>query len=54
MCVDKGGKVHGIRPMLPSRDLYMQRCIVQLILLLPMVYPIIHTVEIGYRFMQHF
>jgi hypothetical protein len=44
MCVDNGGKVHGIRPMLPSRDFYMQRCIVQLILLLHMVYPITHVV----------
>ena len=44
MCVDNDSKVHGIRPMLPSRDFYMQRCIVQLILLLPMVYPITHTV----------
>ena len=44
MCVYIGSKVHGIRPMLPSKDFYMQRCIVQLILLLPMVYPITHTV----------
>ena len=44
MCVDIGSKVQGIRPMLPSRDFYMQICIVQLILLLPMVYPITHTV----------
>jgi hypothetical protein len=29
MCVDNGGKVHDMRPMLPSR--------------LPMVYPITHT-----------
>ena len=43
MCVYNGGKVHGIRPMLPSRDFYMQRCIVQLVLLLPIVYPITHT-----------
>jgi hypothetical protein len=43
MCVDNGVKVHGIRPMLPSRDFYMQRCIVPLVLLLPMVYPITHT-----------
>jgi hypothetical protein len=43
MCVYNGGKVHGILPMLPSRDFYMQRCIVQLVLLLPMVYPITHT-----------
>ena len=43
MCVYNGGKVHGIRPMLPSKDFYMQRCIVQLVLLLPMVYPITHT-----------
>ena len=44
MCVYIGSKVHDIRPMLPSKDFYMQRCIVQLILLLPMVYPITHTV----------
>jgi hypothetical protein len=44
MCVYIGSKVHGIMPMLPSKDFYMQRCIVQLILLLPMVYPITHTV----------
>ena len=43
MFVDNGSKVHGIRPMLPSRDFYMQRCIVQLVLLLPMVYPITQT-----------
>jgi hypothetical protein len=36
--------VHDIRPMQPSRDFYMQSCIVQLILLLPMVYLITHTV----------
>jgi hypothetical protein len=44
MCVYIGSKVHDIKPMLPSKDFYMQRCIVQLILLLPMVYPITHTV----------
>jgi hypothetical protein len=44
MCIDNGGKVHDIRPMLPSRDFYMLRCIVQLVLLLPMVYPITDTV----------
>ncbi len=43
MCVYIGSKVHGIKPMLTSKDFYMQRCIVQLILLLPMVYPITHT-----------
>jgi hypothetical protein len=44
MCIDNGSKAHGIRPMLPSKDFNMQRCIVQLVLLLPMVYPITHTV----------
>ena len=44
MCAYIGSKVHGIRLMLPSKDFYMQRCIVQLVLLLPMVYPITHTV----------
>jgi hypothetical protein len=44
VCTYNGSKVHGIRPMLPSTDVHMQRCIVQLILLLPMVYPITHTV----------
>jgi hypothetical protein len=44
MCVYNGGKVHNIRPMLQSRDFYMQGCIVQLVLLLPMIYPITHTV----------
>jgi hypothetical protein len=43
MCVDNGCKVHGIRPMLPDIDFYMQRCIVQLVLLLFVVYPITHT-----------
>ena len=43
MCVDIGSKVHGINPMLPSRDFYVQKCIVQLVLSLPMVYPITHT-----------
>jgi hypothetical protein len=43
MCVYIGSEVHGIRPMLPSRDFYVQKCIVQLVLSLPMVYPIIHT-----------
>jgi hypothetical protein len=43
MCVDIGSKVHGIRPMLPSRDFYVQKCIVQLVLSLSMVYPITHT-----------
>jgi hypothetical protein len=48
MCIDNGGEVHDIKPMLPSRDFYMQRCIVQLILLLPMVYPITHIgLELG-------
>jgi len=44
MCVYNGGKVHGIRPMLTSRNFYMQICIVQLVLLFPMVYQITHTV----------
>ena len=43
MCVDIGSKVHGIRPMLSRRDFYVQKCIVQLVLLLPMVYLITHT-----------
>jgi hypothetical protein len=43
VCVCIGSKVHRIRPMLPGRGFYMQRCIVQLVLSLPMVYPIIHT-----------
>jgi hypothetical protein len=43
VCVYIGSEVHDIRPMLPSRDFYMQRCIVQLVLLLPMVYPITQT-----------
>jgi hypothetical protein len=34
--------------MLPSRDFYMQRYIVRLVLSLPMVYPITHTtLELG-------
>jgi hypothetical protein len=44
MCVYNGGKVHDIRLMLPNIDFYMQGCIVQLVLLLPMVYSITHTV----------
>jgi hypothetical protein len=43
VCVYIGSEVHGIRPMLPSRDFYMKSYIVQLVLLLPMVYPITHT-----------
>jgi hypothetical protein len=43
MCVDIGSKVQGIRPMLPSRDFYVQKCLVQLVLSLPMFYPITHT-----------
>jgi hypothetical protein len=42
VCVYIGSEVHGIRPMLSSKDFYMQRCIVQLVLLLSMVYPITH------------
>ena len=45
VCAYIGSKVHGIRPMLPSKDFYTQRCIVQLVFItLPMVYPITHTV----------
>jgi hypothetical protein len=44
VCVYNGIKVHDIKPMLPSRHFYMQRCIVQLVLSLHMVYPITHTV----------
>jgi hypothetical protein len=44
VCTYNGSKVHGIRPMLPSIDVYMQRYIVQLVFILPMVYPITHTV----------
>jgi hypothetical protein len=48
MCVDIGSKVHDIRPMLSRRDFYVQKCIVQLVLLLPMVYPITHiTLKLG-------
>jgi hypothetical protein len=43
VCVYIGSKVHGIRPMLLRRDFYMQKCIVQLVLSLPMVYPTTHT-----------
>jgi hypothetical protein len=36
--------------MLPSTDVYMQRCIVQLVLPLPMVYPITHTgLKLGFK-----
>jgi hypothetical protein len=55
VCVDNGSKVHDIRPMLPSRDFYMQRCIVQLVLLLPMVYLIAHTdLKLGINFCNIF
>jgi hypothetical protein len=43
VCVYNGSKVHDIRTMLPSKDFYMQTCIVSLVLSLPMVYPITHT-----------
>jgi hypothetical protein len=43
VCVCIGSKVHGIRPVLPSRGFYMQICIVQLVLSLYMAYPITHT-----------
>jgi hypothetical protein len=36
--------------MLPSTDVYMQRYIVQLVLPLPMVYPITHTdLKLGFK-----
>jgi hypothetical protein len=44
VCVYIGSKVHDIRPMLLSRDFYVQKCIVQLVLSLPMVYTITHIV----------
>jgi len=34
VCVYIGSEVHNIRPMLPSKDFYMQRCIVQLIFII--------------------
>jgi hypothetical protein len=50
MCVDNGSKVHDIRSMLPGKYFYMQRCIVQLVLPLPMVYPITHTgLKLGFK-----
>jgi hypothetical protein len=55
VCVYIGSKVHGIRPMLPSKDFYMQRCIVQLVFITAHGLPnYSYRIEIGYRFMQHF
>jgi hypothetical protein len=50
VCIDNVSKVHVIRPMLPSKKVCMQRCIVQLVLPLPMVYPITHTdLKLGFK-----
>ena len=50
MCVDNGSKVHDIRPMLPSKDFYMQRCIVQLVFIIAHGLPnYSYHYEIGYR-----
>jgi hypothetical protein len=50
VCVDNGSKVHDIKPMLPRKDFCMQRCIVQLISPLTMVYPITHTgLKLGFK-----
>jgi hypothetical protein len=54
MCIDNGSKVHGIKQMLPSKDFYIQRCIVQLIFITAHGLPnYSYCSEIGYRFMQH-
>jgi hypothetical protein len=54
MCVYIGSKVHGIRPMLPSKDFYMQRCIVQLVFITAHGLPnYSYRFEIGYHLMQH-
>jgi hypothetical protein len=55
VCVCVGSKVHDIRPILPSIDFYMQRCIVQLVFITAHGLPnYSYRSEIGYRFMQHF
>jgi hypothetical protein len=55
VCVYIGSEVHGIRQMLPSKDFYMQRCIVQLIFITAHGLPnYSYWPDIGYRFMQHF
>jgi hypothetical protein len=55
VCVYIGSEVHGIRPMLPSKDFYMQRCIVQLIFIIVHGLPnYSYRSKIGCRFMQHF
>jgi hypothetical protein len=55
VCVYIDSEVHGIRPMLPSKDFYMQRCIVQLVFITAHVLPnYSYCSKIGYRFMQHF
>jgi hypothetical protein len=55
MCVYIGSEVHDIRPMLPSKDFYMKRCIVQLVFITAHGLPnYSYCSKIGYRFMQHF
>jgi hypothetical protein len=55
MCIDNGGKVHDIRPMLPSRDFYMQRCIVKLVFIIAHGLPnYSYRSEIGFQVMQQF
>jgi hypothetical protein len=49
MCVCNGGKVHGIRLMLSSRDFYIHRCIVQLVFIIAHGLPnYSYRSEIGY------
>jgi hypothetical protein len=54
MCVDNGGKVHGIRPMLQSRDLYAEMYSLARFIIAHGLPNYSYRSEIGYRFMQHF
>jgi hypothetical protein len=55
MCVDNGSKVHGIRPLLPSKYFYMHRYIVQIVFIIAHGLPnYSYCSEIRYQFVQHF
>jgi hypothetical protein len=55
MCVYIGSKVHGIRPMLQSKDLYAEMYSPARFFIIAHDLPnYSYRSEIGYRFMQHF
>jgi hypothetical protein len=55
VCVYIGSEVHDIRPMLPSKDFYMQRCIVQLVFITAHGLPnYSYWSKIGFQVMQQF